>query len=61
MKSLAHELMSAGQVIPDEELILYILGGRSEYESVIVNLSSKDSVTLPEAHFMLQPHELRLE
>ena len=50
MKSLAHELMSAGQVI----LI-------SEYESVIVNQSSKDSVTLPEAHFMLQAHELRLE
>ena len=62
MKSLAHELMSADQVIPDEELVLYILGGLgSEYESVIVHPSSKDSVTLPEAHFMLQAHELRLE
>ena len=54
--------MSAGQVILDEELILYILGGLgSDYESIIVNLSSKDSVTLPEAHFILQPHELCLE
>ena len=62
MKFLAHELMSTGQVIPDEELVLYILGGLGfEYESVIVNLSSKNSVTLLEAHFMLQPHELCLE
>ena len=62
MKSLTHELMSASQVIPYEELVLYILGGLgSEYESVIVNLSSKDSVTLPEAHFTLQAQELRLE
>ena len=50
MKSLAHELMIAGQVIPDDEIVLYILGGLgSEYESVVVNLTSKDSVTLPEA------------
>ena len=62
MKSLAHKLMSASQVIPDEESVLHILGGLgSVYESVIVNLSSKDSVTLPEAHFTLQAHELRLE
>ena len=54
--------MSDGHVIPDEELVLYILGGLgSEYESVIVNLSSKDSVTLLEAHFMIQAHELQLE
>ena len=50
MKSLAHELMSVGQVIPDDEIVLYILGGLGpEYELVVVNLTSKDSVTLPEA------------
>ena len=62
MKSLAHEFMSVGQVIPDYEIVLYILGGLGpEYESVVVNLTSKDSLTLPEAQFMLQAHELRLE
>ena len=28
---------------------------------MVVNLTSKDSITLPEAQFMLQAHELRLE
>ena len=58
MKSFAHELMSAGQLIPDDELVIYILGGLStEYESVTVNLTFKDSVT----QYTLQAHELRLE
>ena len=58
MKSFAHELMSAGQLIPDDELVIYILGGLGpEYESVTVNLTFKDSVT----QYMLQAHELRLE
>ena len=62
MKSFAHELMSAGQLIPDDELALYILGGLGpKHESVTVNLTSKDSVTLLESQFMLQAHELRLE
>ena len=46
----------------DYEIVLYILGGLDpEYESVVVNLTSKDSITLPEAQFMLQGHELSLE
>ena len=62
IKSLAHELVSTGQVIPDDEIMLYILGGLGpEYESMVVNLTSKDYVTLPEAQFMLQAHELHLE
>ena len=53
--------MSSGQLIPDDELVLYILGGLGpKYEYVIVNLSSNDSVTLSETQFMLQAHELRL-
>ena len=41
MKNIASSLMAAGQSISDDELILYILGGLgSEFESVIVNLTS---------------------
>ena len=54
MKSVAHELMSASQLIPNDELVLYILGGLGpEYESVTVNLTFKDSLTLSEAQYML--------
>ena len=49
MKSLAHGLMLAGQPISDNELILYILSCiGTEYESVVVNLTSKDYVSLTE-------------
>ena len=62
MKNLAHDLLLTGQAIPDNELVLYISGGLgSEYESVVVNLTARESVTLAEAQFMLQTHELRLE
>ena len=45
--------MSAGQSVYDDELVLYILGGLgSKFDSVVVNLTSKDSVTLPEAQFL---------
>ncbi|XP_062103704.1 uncharacterized protein LOC133814806 [Humulus lupulus] len=62
MQCLADALMVVGQAISDDDLIMYILGGLgSEYESVVVNLTSKDSVTLQEVQFMLQSQELRLE
>ena len=62
MKTIAQDLVSAGQSISDDELVLYILGGLgSEFDSVVVNLTSKDYVTLPEAQFLLQTQELRLE
>ena len=49
MKSLAMSLMAAGQQITDDELILFILGGLgSEFEAVIVNLTSRESITLQE-------------
>ena len=54
--------MSAGQSVSDDELVLYILGGLgSKFDSVVVNLTSKDFVTLPKAQFLLQTQELRLE
>ena len=54
MKSLALSLMAAGQQITDDELILYILGGLgSEFEDVIVNLTSRESITLQEVQYIL--------
>ena len=62
MKTIAQDLMLAGQSVSDDELVLYILEGLgSEFDSVVVNLTSKDPVTLPEAQFLLQTQELRLE
>ena len=62
MKTIAQDLMSAGQSVSDDEFVLYILGGLGlEFDSVVVNLTSKDSVTLPKAQFLLQTQELRLE
>ena len=62
MKSLATSLIAAGQQISDDELILYILKGLGpEFEFVIVNLTSRESVTLQEVQYMLRTHEMRLE
>ena len=42
MNNMAESLLAVEQKITDEELILYILGGLGqEYESVIVNLTSR--------------------
>ncbi|PON91412.1 Zinc finger, CCHC-type, partial [Trema orientale] len=63
MRGLADSLLAAGQPISDEELILYILGGLgSDYEAVVVNLTSRqDSISLQEVQFLLQNQEMRLE
>ena len=46
----------------DDELILYILGGLgSDFESLVVNLTSRDFITLEEVQFLLETHEMRLE
>ena len=62
MKSLATSLIVVGQQISNDGLILYIFGGLgSGFESVIVNLTSRESVILQEVQYMLQTHEMRLE
>ena len=63
MKNLADNHNQSGQTISDEELILYILGGVGpEYESVVVNLTSRqDDLNLQEVQFMLQSQEMRIE
>ena len=61
MRCLADALIAAGQSFTDDELVLYILGGLGpEYESVVVNLAARDSVTLTELQFSLQIHEMWL-
>lgn len=42
MRRVADNLNAAGQIISDEDLILYILGGLgSEYDLVVVNLTTR--------------------
>ncbi|KAK6162771.1 hypothetical protein DH2020_002612 [Rehmannia glutinosa] len=50
MKSLVNDLNSAGHLIGDNELVMYILGGLgADYESVVVNLTTRaESVSLQE-------------
>ena len=62
VKTNANALITAGQQISDNELILYILGGLGlKFDLVVVNVTSRDSITLQEVQFMLQTHEMRLE
>ena len=46
MRTIAENLASTGQVLSDDELLLYIVGGlRKEYNPIIVNLTSRsDSI-----------------
>ncbi|WJZ93380.1 hypothetical protein VitviT2T_012325 [Vitis vinifera] len=61
-RTLAYCLIATGQPIFDDEVILYILSGLSpEYESVVVNITSKNHITLQCVMFMLQNHEQRIE
>ena len=55
MWGLTDNLNSIGQVIIDKDLILYILiGFYPEYESIIVNLTSRnDALTLQEVQFVI--------
>ena len=63
IRAIADTLLSTGQSISDDELLLYILGGlSSDYDPVVVNLTLRqDSVSLQEAQFLLQSHEMRLD
>ena len=63
IRSIADTLASIGQLIPDDELLLCVLGGlRSEYDPVVVNLTSRqESVSFQEVQFLLQSHKMRLD
>ncbi|GFP88646.1 copia protein [Phtheirospermum japonicum] len=63
MRNIADQLIAVGQDVSDDDLVLYILSGlSSEFEAIIVNITSRiGSVTLSEAQFTLQSHEMRLQ
>ena len=49
MKTNANALITVGQQNSDDELILYILGGLGlEFDSIAVNVTSHDFITLQE-------------
>ena len=61
-RTLADCLIAASQPISTDEVILYILSSLGlEYESVVVNITSKDHITLQRVMFLLQNHEQRIE
>ena len=54
IKGLVDSLLVVGHVIIDADLILYILGGLgNDYEVVVINLTSRENVTMQEVQFML--------
>ena len=60
-RTLANYLIVDGKPISDDEVILFILSGLGlEYESVVVNITSKDHITLQRVMFMLPNHEQRI-
>ena len=60
---VANFLNFTGLIVSDDELLLSILRGlNSEYDPVVINLTSRhESVTLQEAQYMLQSQELYIE
>uniref|UniRef100_A0A803QF44 Retrovirus-related Pol polyprotein from transposon TNT 1-94 n=1 Tax=Cannabis sativa TaxID=3483 RepID=A0A803QF44_CANSA len=63
MKNITYGLFAAGQLLSDDDLILYILGGLDhEYEAMVFNLTSKhDQFTLQEVQYMMHSQEIRME
>ncbi|PON38061.1 hypothetical protein PanWU01x14_315630 [Parasponia andersonii] len=60
MKSIVDSLSAAGQLISDDDLILYILVGLSQdHDPVVVTLTSRtDRSSLQEVQFLLQIQEM---
>ena len=63
MRNIANMLSTLGKPIPDEDLILYILGRLGlEFEKIVVNITSRsETISLQEIHYFLQSHEVHLE
>ena len=61
LRGIADTLSAAGQVIIDEELVMYILGGlNSEYDPAVINLTSRNA-DVSQAQFLLQSQEMSIE
>ncbi|KAK6150976.1 hypothetical protein DH2020_015908 [Rehmannia glutinosa] len=62
MQSIADDIQAAGKTVDDDDLMIYILHGLGpEYESVVVNLTTRKDLTLSEMQYTLQTHEMRLQ
>ena len=62
MKNLADNFNTPGQTILDDELILYLVGGLgTEYESVIIHLTSRQGDQDLQVQFMLQSQDMRID
>lgn len=63
MKIIVDNLITAGILITNEELTLYLLGGLgSEYDLVVVNVTARNILpTLEETFSLLLTHESRVE
>ena len=62
MTAITYDLMATRHNVLDDELILYILGGLgSDFESVVVNLTSRYFITIYEVQFLLQTHKICVE
>ena len=55
MRNIANMLSTLGKPTPDEDLILYILGGLGpEFETIVVNITSRfEAISLQELHCFL--------
>ena len=63
MRNIIDMLSTSGKLIPDEDLILYILGGLGpEFETIVVNITFRsEAISLQKVHYLLQSHEIHLE
>ena len=63
MKIFTGHLTADGHSIPDEEILLYILGGLGhEYDALATSLTTRtELIDLDELHGYLFSHELRIE
>ncbi|KAL5753555.1 hypothetical protein ACOSP7_021775 [Xanthoceras sorbifolium] len=62
LRTMADSLAAAGQPMSDRDLILNVLQGLgSEYDAVIVNITSQHGISLQDAQFQLMSYEARLD
>lgn len=61
IRAIANELAFIGSPVPEEDLILTILGGLGpEYNSLVVTANAKEELSLPDLQAMLFGHEALL-
>ncbi|KAL5831531.1 hypothetical protein ACOSQ3_016942 [Xanthoceras sorbifolium] len=63
IKEIGDDLLAAGQVITDYDLLASMLGGLGhEFDPVVVFISSeRNTVTMQEAQYLLMLHKQRIE